>query len=92
MSTVKKLYGRHHGLVDPFTVAVPKHISMLWPLLKRSKAFKYKGCNFTDLFHRYIDRGEGTFTGRRGLLHVLPNTGLDLCFGVHIGVSTISAL
>ena len=56
MSTVKKLYGRHHGLVDPFTVAVPKHISMLWPLLKRSKAFKYKGCNFTDLFHRYIDR------------------------------------
>ena len=33
MSTVKKFYGRHHDLVDPYNVAVSKFISDLMTLV-----------------------------------------------------------
>ena len=55
MSTVKKFFGGHHNLVDPYNVTASRFDPISCSQSKHIRTFKYRIFIFTDLFHGYID-------------------------------------
>ena len=51
MSTLKKFYGRHHNLVDPYNVAASKLVTDLMPIANKQYGFQLRGIRFLPDIH-----------------------------------------